>query len=290
MTREPNSEVYRYKLNYIDFLKLKVMKPYDLERYLFLQNSPIEVELYLEEIIMSVNHEEFDLGISDLVIRYYQETMNLVSSLVTKDTKEGRECFRIQVNKNKKYISELIKSYVEVMKSCQQIQMELVEGVGHKHSPITIVCSSYILNQLATYWTDQYTEERLAIDSLGKNDKSREVQVRGLVLDMKTLTPQENLNSLIPKLNSKWSRDKIKEVITNPRREYPNQTKQFVDAVQIVDMYSSIINNFDARSLNEWSKGGEAQLQLPYFDHIARGVKSDWNYKQITMPKAGKLN
>lgn len=288
--KQGENKVYRYKLNYIDFLKLKVMKPYELERYLFLQNNPLEIEVYLEEIIMSVNHEEFDLGISNTVLRYYEETMNLVSSLVTKDTKEGREYFRVQVNKNRKFISELIKSYVEIMKSCRDIQMELIEGVSPQHYPITLVCSSYIINQLSTLWTNQYTGERLDIESVGVEDNKREVQVRGLCLEMRTLTPERNLNSMIPKLSSKWGRDKLKEVIKDSRRGNESQRDQLVDSIQVVDMYSSIINSFDPKLLNEWVKGKEVQLQLPYFDHLDRGVKSDWSYKMITMPRSSRDN
>ena len=279
-------KVYRYKLNYLDFLKMAVSDLFRLESYLFYQTEPLEIEVYLEEVLMSVNHNDFELGMTKFAREYYGTTEKLLTSLVTKDSDEGREFFRVQLNEDKRYLAGLIKSYMMLMTICRDIQYKLLSKLSENHKPITIVCSSYILNRLATVYTDQYAGTKIHLDSIREPLGANEAQVRDLIINMKCLAPRHNHKKLIKHFTTRWGRDRLREVIeSTEKRHITGQVSRYIDALQIIQMYDTVTNQDYEEQLDKWLTGGMSEILLPYFNSPIRGVTSDWYYKQINFPR-----
>lgn len=256
---------------------------YDLEKYIYLQTEPLEIELYFEEILLSVN-DSFKIGdnYSRFVAGYYKEIEIIVETLLEKGAKEF---FKIRTMANKDFILGLLMSYLDLLKKVHEIQSKLLDHRRKEYIPITITVNSYILNRIATVYEEQFTGNRIPIsdakDSAGVEDSQvRDLQVKMLCVNTSLTSPEElkskfkaldNLRGLNETVQLRGASTKVKESI--------------IDVFKCSDLYFQILDQNMEGKLSKWVEGGTVEILLPYFNGPGRNIASDWQYKRCQLPK-----
>jgi len=266
----------------LDFIKLIGSDLRQLEPYLFKQRNKVEVVVYLEEILLSVNHKEFNLGMSEFSKPFnYRKTEALVTSLISKYFEEGREFFKIQLS-DKMYVKNLIESYLVLVKLCRDIQRRLIpEYPDNVFYPICIVCSSYIIERLTTRFLGLSGEPLPEFEIPNINDG---VQVKNLIVDMVALTNREDTNiplsHMLPKIKDYELRTFLKEQLEGD----VGVGDKLIESIKVINLYDNIIEYGNSKEINNWLEGKMACIKLPYFNAVSRDVRRDWDYKYLAMP------
>ena len=276
---------YKYKLNYIDFLKLMVSSDlYDLEKYLFLQSEPVEIEVYFEEVLLSVNHGSFKIGnMPKFMNKYYSETEAIVETLLEKDAKEF---FKIQTIKNKDYVYNLLLCYRDLVKETSKIQEKLLSKIRKEYIPITITVNSYILNRIATTYTEQFTGNKILLSDAKEDVGVSEAQIRDLHVNMVCMTPYlGNTTDLKKDFRLVFTSKVLSEI-----EKYSDKVRIYtMDALKNLELYASIVESDYEGELGKWMGGQMVNINAPYYGLQSRNLTSDWNYKKCRMPSDLKL-
>ena len=276
---------YKYKLNYIDFLKLMVSSDlYDLEKYLFLQSEPVEIEVYFEEVLLSVNHGSFKIGnMPKFMNMFYSETEAIVETLLEKDAKEF---FKIQTIKNKDYVYNLLLCYRDLVKETSKIQEKLLSKIRKEYIPITITVNSYILNRIATTYTEQFTGNKILLSDAKEDVGVSEAQIRDLHVNMVCMTPYlGNTTDLKKDFRLVFTSKVLSEI-----EKYSDKVRIYtMDALKNLELYASIVESDYEGELGKWMGGQMVNINAPYYGLQSRNLTSDWNYKKCRMPSDLKL-
>lgn len=279
-----NSTKYKYKLNYRDFLKLMISTNlYDLEKYIYLQTEPLEIELYFEEILLSADNS-FGIGenYTKFVASYYREIEIIVETLLEKGAKEF---FKVRTMANKDFIHGLLMSYMDVLKKVDEIQVKLLENRRKEYIPITITVNSYILNRIATSYEEQFTGERILVsdakDSTGVEDSQvRDLQVKMLCVNT-SLNTVEELKGEFKVLNNL----RILNDTDQLRGASTKMKESTIDVLKCSEIYNQTLEQGMRGQLDRWASGDTVEILLPYFNHPDRNISSDWQYKRCQLPK-----
>ena len=102
---------------------------------------------------------------------------------------------------------------------------------------------------------------------------------------MKCLLPRKDHRKLLTHFNSKWNRDKLRELLDSSQGVQTLQNERFVDALQILELYDRVTQQPYHDELTKWLNGGIARIELPYFNSPVRGITSDWGYQRVNFPK-----
>ena len=262
---------------------------YELEKYIFYQTEPVEIELYFEEILLSVNHNSFNVGdnITKFMAKYYNETERITEALL--EGLEGKEFFKIQAMTNKDYIKNLLLSYFDLVKKVEEVQMKLLSRMRKEYIPITITINSYIINRIATQYTSQFYKNKVEVSKAAPKSPVLEAQIRDLHIEMICVEPTEgNLDFNELRMNFDLVKNvkklkSIEEFILLKNKVYA------VDTLKISELYSEVLSQDYATELDKWSKGGVAFISLPYFNLPERKISSDWMFNRLKFSKKNSI-
>ena len=269
--------IYRFKLEYKDFLKMYIGDLTQIQNYLFLQKQPIEIEVHLEEVLLSTSHAQFpELGMKEFTDKYRNSILQLVTSLIGEvDKEEGREYFKVLLNSSNEFLFELVKSYMTLIDKSADIQRRLLLPIGNKYSPITIVTNSIILNRLGTAPYEFITNRKIPRQEAFPPEEAilPEVQLRDLNVNMIAIT--ENTSNLIEdyagnKVNLKPFIDFYRSTDMDYKKSIKG--KQYLNAISTIALYESTIEK--NRQLG-WDRSVQSELNLPYFNSKDRNVQAD---------------
>lgn len=277
-------EVYRYKLNHRDFLKLAKGNLPKNAKYLFLQNHRVEIEIYLEEVITSTNHRQFKSSFGDFYNKYGERVNDLMTSILGEA--EDREFFKIRLNDDK-FLIDLVEAYKDLMEVCMTIQKKLINNIDRNHFPITIVCNSYILNRLATRYQEHPTGKSIPVDQAKTTNavSLRDIQVWHLHVNMLSPVYLEDPEEISKGFRDNWVINQFKERRKQGLGFITMQDKSIIDALNLVEIYSLLIKqDFQSEILNK-SENKLGEISLPYFNNPTRKVNmNDWKYRKLNMP------
>ena len=256
---------------------------YDLEKYIFLQTEPLEIEVYFEEILLSVS-DSFKIGdnLSRFVHTYYRETEIIVETLLEKG---AREFFKIRTMANKDYIYNLLLSYRDLLKRVEEIQMKLLENRRKEYIPITISVNSYILNRIATSYEEQFTNNRILVSEAKDNSGVEDAQVRDLQVKMKCLHPTTLTSSELKPNFKILDNVRILTDLDQTKNISSKVKNATLEVLKCSELYNEILEQDFKALLDKWLRGETTEISLPYFNHPNRNITSDWHYKKCNIPR-----
>ena len=265
--------IYRYKLDYKDFLKMYIGDLKQIQKYLFLQTQPIEIEVYLEQLLLSTNHRVFpELGMQELAEKYPKTITELLTAIIEDGDKlSSKEYLKVSLNTDSDFLELLIKAYMTLIEKSLDIQRRLLLNIDNeKYTPITIITNSVILNRLGTSLHQFISEDKIPRKEIYiKEAKNlQELQIRNLNVKMLVVTDET------PNLIHDYIKDThlfqtfYKEYSSKSKITWENEkSRQYLNAIINMALYETILNK---NKCFERKDDMCTNLYLPYFDSPTR--------------------
>lgn len=280
-------QVYRYSLKYNDFLKLVKARDFkELQSYLFLQSERLEVEVYLEEVILSTIHSHFpELNMKAFNVQYRNSVLNLLNSILSEkvDNKEvGREYFKTYVGTSKYFLRGLLDCYMSLIKHSAEIQKKLLIGTNNPNVPINIVVSSVILNKLATIYTEYPTNNSIVLSqAVPKSEMVADVQLSDYTLNLLSITD----NSLTTQVEELAVGEQSTECLNYIKSlNFGSLSKEsqlaFINGLANVSLFEQVYKKYTEINWDSTDK----EIVIPYFNNPSRQVRVDLGLNKIKIP------
>lgn len=282
------NSIYRYRLNYKDFLKMCIGDLTQIQKYLFLQTQPIEVEVYLEELLLSPSQKRFsELGLNRLKTKYPKAVENLLHGIInSSNNEEDREHLKIMFDSSSDFLENLVDSYMAVIERSLDIQERLLLNIDSKYAPITIITNSVILNRLETSLQEFTSNEKVyRRDAHPLEDRNFvEIQLKNLNVIMLLLT-RDSQNNIHEFMKSKGTVNRFYSEYLSKSENDKNslEGKQYLNAITTMELFSLVLDKNRDFKISEDKVNN---LYLPHFNSPSRNIKSDWSNDILKMPKS----
>ena len=259
-----------------------------IQKYLFLQTQPVEIEVYLEQLLLSTNHKTFpELGMQELVDKYPKTITQLLTAIIEDgDNPSSKEYLKVRLNANSDFLELLIKSYMTLVEKSLDIQKRLLLNIDNeKYTPITIITNSVILNRLETTLHQFISEEKVPRKEvyIKEANNLQELQIRDLNVKMLVVTDksQKYIHDYVKK-SGKFQEFYKEYLIKSETIGKCEKSSQYLNAIINMTMYDTVL---EKNKGFKREKGVRSELYLPYFDSPTRNIKADWSNKILNVPK-----